>query len=106
MEDLIEEIVGDIDDEYDQTEEEIVKINDHEYVVEGTSRIPEINESLNLNIISEDFDSIGGFVIGLFDRFPTDGERITYENCTFVIEETLNNRINRLRILVNPLLEN
>lgn len=106
MEDLIEEIVGDIDDEYDQTEEEIVKINDHEYVVEGTSRIPEINEALNLNIISEDFDSIGGFVIGLFDRFPTDGERITYENCTFVIEETLNNRINRLRILVNPLLEN
>ena len=101
MEDLIEEIVGDIDDEYDQVEEDIVEITEGEYIVDGTSRIPDINEALNLNIISEDFDSIGGFVIGLFDRFPTEGERISHDDCTFIIEETLNNRINRLRIIVN-----
>lgn len=101
MEDLIEEIVGDIDDEYDQANEDVVKINESEYVVDGTARIPDVNEELNLHIISEDFDSIGGFVIGLFDRFPTEGEEISFEDLTFKIEETLNNRINRLRIIIN-----
>lgn len=101
MEDLIEEIVGDIDDEYDQANEDVVKINESEYVVDGTARIPDVNEELNLHIISEDFDSIGGFVIGLFDRFPTEGEEINFEDLTFKIEETLNNRINRLRIVIN-----
>ena len=75
MEDLIEEIVGDIDDEYDQVVEDVIKIKDGEYVVDGSSRIPDINEELNLRITSEDFDSIGGFVIGLFDRFPDSGCR-------------------------------
>lgn len=102
MEDLIEEIVGDIDDEYDQSEAEIVEVKPNEYLVEGTSRISDINDTLNLNIFSEDFDSIGGFVIGLFDRFPIEGEQITYDACTFIIEETLNNRINHLRIIVTP----
>lgn len=102
MEDLIEEIVGDIDDEYDQSEEDIIKINENEYVVDATYRIPDINEKLNLHIISDDFDSIGGFVIGLFDRFPTEGEEIKFEDLTFKIEETLNNRMNRLRIIIDP----
>lgn len=101
MEDLIEEIVGDIDDEYDQVNQDVVKISESEYLVEGTSRIPDINEELNLNITSEDFDSIGGFVIGLFDRFPDTGEEIQFDSLTFKVEETVNNRINRLRILIN-----
>ena len=105
MEDLIEEIVGDINDEYDQVQQEIIKVNDHEYLLEGTSRISEINDILNLNIISEDFDSIGGFVIGLFDRFPDAKEEIQFENLTFKVEETSNNRINRLRVLIQPSLE-
>ena len=101
MEDLIEEIVGDIDDEYDQSEEDIIQINESEYIVDATYRIPDINEKLNLHITSDDFDSIGGFVIGLFDRFPTEGEEIQFEDLTFKIEETLNNRMNRLRIIMN-----
>lgn len=101
MEDLIEEIVGDIDDEYDQTTEDVIKIKEGEYIVDGSSRIPDINDELGLNITSEDFDSIGGFVIGLFDRFPDLGEEITFNELTFKIEETVNNRINRLRITIN-----
>lgn len=101
MEDLIEEIVGDIDDEYDQTAEDVIKIKEGEYVVDGSSRIPDINDELGLDITSEDFDSIGGFVIGLFDRFPDLGEEITFNDLTFKIEETVNNRINRLRITIN-----
>lgn len=101
MEDLIEEIVGDINDEYDQGTEDVIKINESEYVVDGSSRIPDINDELNLNIMSDDFDSIGGFVIGLFDRFPDTGEEIRFNELTFKIEETVNNRINRLRITIH-----
>ncbi len=101
MEDLIEEIVGDISDEYDEGLEDIIKLNQNEYVVDGTARIPDINDELGLHITSEDFDSIGGFVIGLFDRFPTDGEEIHFEDVVFKIEETVNNRINRIRIIIN-----
>ena len=101
MEDLIEEIVGEIDDEYDIVGQNVIKVNEREYIVEGSSRISDINEALNLNIISEEFDSIGGFVIGLFDRFPTEGEEIDFEFLTFIVEETLNNRINRVRIKID-----
>lgn len=102
MEDLIEEIVGDINDEYDQVQPEIIKISDTEYLLEGTLRVSDINEALALHLTSEDFDSIGGFVIGLFDRFPEAGEEIRYEHLIFKIEDTLNNRINQLRLFIHP----
>ena len=100
MEDLIEEIVGDINDEYDNVEDDFVKVSEQEYVVDGTSRISEVNEELGLDIISDDFDSIGGFVIGLFDRFPANGEQISYKNVNFIVEDTINNRINSLRLML------
>lgn len=100
MEDLIEEIVGEIDDEYDETEDEIQKLSENEYLIEGATRLTEINELLHLDISSEDFDSIGGFVIGLFDRFPTEGEEITYNNIRFIVEATSNNRINTLKVVI------
>ena len=105
MEDLIEEIVGDINDEYDSGQDDFVKVSEQEYVVDGTSRISEVNEELGLDIISNDFDSIGGFVIGLFDRFPEEGEQISYKNINFIVEETANNRINSLRLLLKPQME-
>ncbi|MGL5676315.1 MAG: HlyC/CorC family transporter, partial [Cellulosilyticaceae bacterium] len=74
MEDLIEEIVGDIDDEYDITENDFIEVATNEYLVDGTFRISEFNEKLDLNISSNEFDSIGGFIIGLLDRFPDEGE--------------------------------
>lgn len=103
MEDLIEEIVGDINDEFDQVQQEITKINEHEYIIEGSCRITDLDETLNLNIVSDDFDSIGGFVIGLFDRFPNANEEIKFENLTFKVEDIVNNRITRLKIFIDPL---
>ena len=100
MEDLIEEIVGDIDDEYDVTENDFIAVSDTEYLVDGTFRISEFNEKLNLDISSNEFDSIGGFIIGLLDRFPDEGEVVEYEGITFHVEDTHNNRINKLRVLL------
>lgn len=105
LEDLIEEIVGDIDDEYDMAEESFVKIADYEYLVDGSFRISDFNDELHLNISSNEFDSIGGFIIGLLDRFPDEGEVVVYNDITFKVEETINNRINKLRVRLSDTIQ-
>ena len=78
LEDLIEEIVGDIHDEYDSEEEELHEIiPDREYIALGSARLDDLDEILHLNIASDDYDSIGGYIIEQLDRFPTAGESVT-----------------------------
>ncbi|KEI02352.1 HlyC/CorC family transporter [Clostridium botulinum] len=102
MEDLVEEIVGDIEDEYDNEQNDEIKlIKEDEYIVKGSTKIDEVNEMLETNIESEDFDSIGGFVIGEVGRFPKKGEIIEFDNIKFIIEEIDKNRIKKLKILKN-----
>lgn len=98
MEDLIEEIVGDIHDEYDEQDNQIKVIKEDEYVIDGSLRIEMLNELVGINIESEDFDSIGGFVVGLFGRLPEKGEMIEYENLKFIIEKVEKNRISCIRL--------
>ena len=100
IEDLVEVIVGDIDDEYDEEEEEIVKINDNEYLVEGSTKISDVNEQLGINLESEEFDSIGGFIIGYLKRIPEENEIIEVEDVKFKVESIDKNRINKIRIFV------
>jgi len=99
IEDLIEEIVGDIEDEYDKHVDEIQVIKEDEYLVYGSTRIEEINEIIGTSIESEDFDSIGGFVMGIIGRLPEAGETIEYNNIKFIAEAVEKNRIEKLRIL-------
>lgn len=100
IEDLVEVIVGDIDDEYDEEEEEIVKINENEYLVEGSTKISDVNEQLGINLESEEFDSIGGFIIGYLKRIPEENEIIEVEDVKFKVESIDKNRINKIRIFV------
>lgn len=99
LEDLLEEIVGDISDEYDDASEEIKVIREDEYIVEGTTKIDDVNEMIGTKFESEDFDSIGGYVIGIIGRFPEQGETIETDNVKFIVEEVDKNRIEKLRIL-------
>ncbi|MDH8676537.1 hemolysin family protein [Fusibacter bizertensis] len=98
VEDLIEEIVGDIRDEYDDHEQDIEVVKEDEYIVEGSTRIDELNELIGVKIESEDFDTIGGFIVGEFGYIPEVDESIEYEGIRFVIEEVDRNRIEKLRI--------
>lgn len=98
IEDLIEEIVGDIEDEYDYDDEEIKKISDKEYIVLGSMKLDEISEELNLNIKSEEFDTIGGYIIGKFGEIPEKGDEIIDDGILYRIEEKDKNRIEKLRI--------
>lgn len=99
IEDLVEEIVGDIHDEYDEQYNEIEVVKEDEYIIYGTARIDLVNEMIGISIETEDFESIGGFVIGLFGRLPKEGESIEYTNIKFIVEIVNKNRIERLRVL-------
>lgn len=100
LEDLLEEIVGEIRDEYDEYEEDLVKkISDYEYVVEGSSKLDDLNDQIGLDLESEDYDSIGGIVIELLDRLPQEGEEVTTENgIRLVVDEVEKNRIDKVHI--------
>ena len=99
MEDMLEEIVGEIRDEYDEDEEDQVKkLNSNEFVIEGAMKLDDLNEQLGLHLESEDYDSIGGFVIGLLEHLPEEGEEVVYENLRLVVEAVERNRIETIHI--------
>lgn len=105
VEDLLEEIVGDIRDEYDEDEEHLVRrISDTEYVVAGAMSLDDLNDNLeldekNLLLESEDYDSVGGIIIELLDHLPKVGEEVTTENnIRLVVDSVEKNRINQVHI--------
>ncbi|MBU5675170.1 DUF21 domain-containing protein [Alkaliphilus sp. MSJ-5] len=100
IEDLIEEIVGDIEDEYDEFESEIQFVKDGEYIIIGSTKINSVNEILGTNFESEDFDSIGGLVIESLGRLPKLGEKVEYDNITLIVESIERNRIKTVKVYV------
>ncbi|MGV8115118.1 HlyC/CorC family transporter [Methanothrix soehngenii] len=104
MEDLVEEIVGEISDEYDMQTNEIETIREGEYIVDGSTRIEELNELIGTDIESEHYESIGGFMIQLLGRLPRQGESVEYMNTRFVIENVEKNRIKKIRVLMSEAL--
>ena len=100
MEDILEEIVGEIRDEYDDDEKEnIVKIAENQYLVEGSMKIDDINDYLETDMNSEDYDSIAGLMIEHLDRLPEVGECVTLENeIVLRVSETDQNRVTRILI--------
>ncbi len=102
VEDLLEEIVGEIRDEYDADEAELFKqISDNEYEVGGSLKLDDINDVLETRFDSEDYDSIGGIMIELLDRFPTEGESVvTEDGITLTAKKVENYRIETVTILL------
>ena len=98
IEDLIEEVFGEIEDEYDDYEKEIEVIKEDEFVVDGSARLDDISELIGVNMESEEFDSVGGLVIGELGRFPEQNEEVQLNNIRFVVEEVDKNRIKKVRI--------
>lgn len=100
LEDILEEIVGEIHDEYDENEEDFVqKINEREYIVEGSMNLDDLNDRLDLNLTSDEYDSLGGFIIERLDRLPEVGDHITTETGIRLIVEKLDkNRIESVHV--------
>ena len=109
MEDIIEEIVGDIDDEYDEEDEIIDKIDDHNYLVDGNVPLDDLNESLNIDLVSENSETIGGFIIDIIGEIPQDGyinQKIKYENLKFTILSVKERRIEKVKVHIDEVKEN
>ncbi|MCM1182084.1 MAG: hemolysin family protein [Roseburia sp.] len=104
LEDLLEEIVGEIRDEYDADEEELLKsVGEREYEVSGSMKLDDVNDALDTAFDSEDYDSIGGIIIELLDRFPTEGESVVTPNgITLTAKQVDKNRIELVSILLPP----
>lgn len=102
LEDLLEEIVGDIRDEYDEDEEEwIQKLSDREYLIEGSVKLDDINDALDLKLVSKEYDSIGGLIIEMLDHLPTEAESVTTEDgIVLTVDKMDKNRIERVRLLL------
>lgn len=100
IEDLVEVIVGDIEDEFDEDEDEIEVISSNEFLVEGSTKISDVNEVLNINLESEEFDSIGGYIIGYIKHIPEENEVIEVDRVKFNIESVDKNRIKKIRIML------
>lgn len=83
LEDLLEELVGEIRDEYDEDEKELIqKIDDRSYLIEGSMNLSDINDSIGTSLNSEEYDSIGGIIIGQLDRLPEDNESVVLADGT------------------------
>ena len=100
LEDILEEIVGEIHDEYDENEEEYVQeLNKNEYLIEGSINLDDLNDKLSLNLESEEYDSLGGFIIEHLDRLPEIGDKITTEDGIRIVVEKMNkNRVEQAHI--------
>ena len=108
LEDLVEEIVGNIRDEFDGNEEEAIKcIGPGEYEALGSIKLDDLNDTIGTDIESEDYDSIGGHMIELLDHLPEEGETVREGNYLYSVKKMDKNRIETVYIKVdNPDQEN
>ena len=102
IEDLIEQIMGDINDEHDDEEESIQKLSDNVYLINGTTEIREVNKELNLELENENYDTISALVIENLGYIPEEGEKpsVTIDNLLFKVELVSDNRIEKLKLII------
>jgi len=104
MEDLLEAIVGNIQDEYDDEEEEISRIDENRFTIDGATSIDEVSDLLGIELPEGDYDTVGGFMVDRLGRIPQDGEHpvVTYENAVFTVQEVEERRIAQLLVELKP----
>lgn len=106
MEDIIEEVMGDIDDEYDEEEPEIQKIDDTTYVIDGSMDLDDIDEELDINLESDNSETIGGFIIDMLGEIPDEsdvGKEVEFERYKFRIDSVRDRRIEQITMTITPL---
>ena len=109
MEDLIEEIVGNIYDEYDDEINNITEVGENQYLIKGATPIQELNQELDLDLDEEntEYDTIGGFIVSNINKIPKSGENIIveYKNLTFKVKDVKKTRILTVILTINPIVE-
>ncbi len=101
MEDIIEEIVGDIQDEFDNEAEEIMEIGEKIYLCDARVDIEDLNKQLKINLPIEDYDTLGGFVFDIFGKIPVKSEKVKYENIDFIVQEMEGHKIIKIKVVIH-----
>lgn len=101
MEDIIEEIVGDIQDEFDKEREDIITINENVWLCDARVDLDDLNETIGAQFPNEDFDSLGGFVFDLFGKVPVKYEKASWNNYDFIVQDMEGHRINVIKVIRN-----
>ena len=101
MEDIIEEIVGDIQDEFDKEREDIITINENVWLCDARVDLDDLNETIGAQFPNEDFDSLGGFVFDLFGKVPVKYEIASWNNYDFIVQDMEGHRINVIKVIRN-----
>ena len=101
MEDIIEEIVGDIQDEFDKEREDIITVNENVWLCDARVDLDDLNETIGSAFPNEDFDSLGGFVFDLFGKVPVKYEKSTWKNYDFIVQDMEGHRINVIKVIRN-----
>lgn len=99
MEDIIEQIVGDIQDEFDNEAEDILQISENIWLCDARINIEDLNETIEANIPNEEFDTLGGFVFELFGKIPSKFEKATWKEFDFIVQDVEGHRINQIKII-------
>jgi magnesium and cobalt transporter len=100
LEDVIEEIVGEIQDEFDNETEEIVKIGEDVYLCDARTNLEWLNEQLGLRLPDEDFDTLGGLVFDLFGKIPVKYEKVHFQNIDFIIQAMEGHKIDTIKVVI------
>jgi len=98
MEDLVEEIVGEIADEYKKEPKELYLLPDGDYLVSGSMEIEKVNEEIGVDIPEGQFETIAGFVLDRFGKFPVKGESFVYNNYQFTVQESDRKKVRMIKI--------
>lgn len=101
MEDIIEEIVGDIQDEFDKEAEDIICVSENIWLCDARTNLDDLNESLDAKFPDDDFDSLGGFVFDLFGKVPVKYEKVSWKNFDFIVQDMEGHRINLVKVIKN-----
>ncbi|HWR66443.1 MAG TPA: transporter associated domain-containing protein, partial [Bellilinea sp.] len=105
MEDIVEEIVGEIRDEYDQGEEHLYqRVSDDEFILNGRIGLDDLNEVLGTDLVTELADTLGGYIYGTIGRVPTGGEHMRVEDWDLSVEQVSGRRIRKVRAQRQPLI--
>lgn len=102
LEDIIEEIVGDIQDEFDNEREDLLEIGDRVYLCDARLNLEDLEETLGISLPDDDYDTLGGFVFDLFGKIPVKFEKVSYEHLDFIVQDMDGHKVKTIKVIIRP----
>lgn len=100
MEDIIEEIVGDIQDEFDNERADIIPLNDNIWLCDARLSLDDLNSTIGSHFPNDDFDTLGGFVFDLFGKIPVKFEKVSWHEWDFIVQEMEGHKVNVIKVIL------